>query len=535
MRENTFDSIIKKITIRLFIFIFLLNITPAFPEDSSNIEVLLSSNNSIYLGTLKNIQSNSKKTLNLNFINNMKEEDLKKFFANLEKNKVPFLITLGQQASLLARENLPTVPVLYSLVNSPRAIGFNFKSNTCGVHIDVPIQEFFRVVKEIKPNTKTIATIYTGNAGEFFTNEADYSDSQYGILFQKIKLENKNEFAQSVNSLKGKIDVFYIVPDSIYTQENFEIISNFAKENKIILMTQIPFIVNVGTTFSITPYYARVGTLIGDLANEILSGKIECKNGYATSVKEFSLSLNKTYAIESGITLPEHIIRRAENSRLLIEGIRLFEKGNLEISNIIMAKILKDDPDNYTAFFYKNYINQKMNGDKIENFLMRAEEYKNAKNYKKERELYSQILKLQPDNKQTKQAMSDSLLLESESERLEGQKLEANNLPFLALQKYLNSLQILDTNSKTKSDLVLLRQKEIKNTPAYIQKGKSLYEVRKYSEAEEMFQNILLVEPDNKNAKTYLRLSKEKKMAMLKYENCIKDADKKCHLLWEKR
>ena len=44
-----------------------------------------------------------------------------------------------------------------------------------------------------------------------------------------------------------------------------------------------------------------------------------------------------------------------------------------------------------------------MNGDKIENFLMRAEEYKNAKNYKKERELYSQILKLQPDNKQTKQ------------------------------------------------------------------------------------------------------------------------------------
>jgi hypothetical protein len=49
-----------------------------------------------------------------------------------------------------------------------------------------------------------------------------------------------------------------------------------------------------------------------------------------------------------------------------------------------------------------------------------------------------------------------------------------------------------------------------------------------------MFQNILLVEPDNKNAKEYLRLSKEKKMAMLKYENCIREADKKCYLLWEK-
>ena len=103
------------------------------------------------------------------------------------------------------------------------------------------------------------------------------------------------------------------------------------------------------------------------------------------------------------------------------------------------------------------------------------------------------------------------------------------------MQKYLNSLRILDLNTKAKANLARLRTKETQNISIYTQTGKSLYEVRKYSEAEEMFQNILLVDPENKNVKEYLRLSKEKKIAMLKYENCLRDADKKCYLLWEKK
>ena len=518
---------------KYFLILILILNTSLFSEEDS-IEILLSSNNSIYLTTLQSIQSTSKRKLNLNFINSMNESQMKDFFSALEKRKVPFLITLGPQASLLAKENLKITPILYSLLNSPRALGFNYKSNTCGVHMDVPIQDFFRALKDIKPEAKTIASFYSNPTGELLVNEADYSDSLHGIIFQKIKVENKNDFSEKLVALKGNIDAFYIVPDSIYTQENFEMLSKFAKENKIILMTQIPFIVNIGTTFSITPYYARVGTFIGDMANEILAGKLECKNGYASAVKEFSLSLNKTYAQESGIDFPTNILNRAENSRLLIEGIHFYEKGNLDVSSLVMEKILKEDPTNFIAFYYKNFINQRINGDKIQDFFNRAKEFRNAKNYKKERDLYLQILSLQPENQNAKLGFQEALVLESESEREDGERQESNHQIFTALQKYLVSLKILDSNAKSKANLTRLRQKELKNIPAYIQKGKGLYESRKYGESEDMFQNILLVEPENKNAKEYLRLSKEKKIAMLKYENCIREMDKKCYLLWGK-
>ena len=519
--------------IKLCLLFFLFFSMQISPEEES-LEILLSSNNSIYLSTLQSIQSTSKRKLNLNFTNSMNESELKDFFSSLEKKKAPLLITLGQQASLTAKENLANVSILYSLMNAPRALGFNYKSNTCGIHIDVPIQEIFRALKDIKPEAKNIAAFYSNNAGELLVNEADYTDSLHGIIFHKIKIESKSDFTEKLFELKNKIDAFYIVPDAIYTEDNFEILSKFAKENKIVLMTQIPFIVNVGTTFSITPYYARVGTFIGELANEVLAGKVDCKYGYANSVKEFSLSLNKSFAEESGIALPANILKRAENSRLLIEGIHFYERGNLDVSNLVMEKILKEDPTNFTAFYYKNFINQRINGDKIAEFFRQAKDFRTAKNYKKEREKYNLILSLQSDNQNAKLGFQESLVLESESEREEGERLESGNQFFAAIQKYLNSVKILDTNTKSKANLTRIRQKEIRNVPAYIQKGKESYENRKYGESEEMFQNILLVEPENKNAKEYLRLSKEKKMAMLKYENCIREADKKCYLLWEK-
>jgi tetratricopeptide (TPR) repeat protein len=237
---------------------------------------------------------------------------------------------------------------------------------------------------------------------------------------------------------------------------------------------------------------------------------------------------------ESGIDFPTNILNRAENSRLLIEGIHFYEKGNLDVSSLVMEKILKEDPTNFTAFYYKNFINQRINGDKIQDFFNRAKEFRNAKNYKKERDLYLQILSLQPENQNAKLGFQEALVLESESEREDGERQESNHQIFTALQKYLVSLKILDSNAKSKANLTRLRQKELKNIPAYIQKGKGLYESRKYGESEDMFQNILLVEPENKNAKEYLRLSKEKKIAMLKYENCIREMDKKCYLLWGK-
>ena len=132
---------------KYFLILILILNTSLFSEEDS-IEILLSSNNSIYLTTLQSIQSTSKRKLNLNFINSMNESQMKDFFSALEKRKVPFLITLGPQASLLAKENLKITPILYSLLNSPRALGFNYKSNTCGVHMDVPIQDFFRALKD---------------------------------------------------------------------------------------------------------------------------------------------------------------------------------------------------------------------------------------------------------------------------------------------------------------------------------------------------------------------------------------------------
>ena len=72
----------KKI-LQVCFYFFLISFS-IFADDNSSVDVLLSSNNSVYLSTLQSIQSSSKKNLNLNFTNSMSEKELKVFFSNLE-------------------------------------------------------------------------------------------------------------------------------------------------------------------------------------------------------------------------------------------------------------------------------------------------------------------------------------------------------------------------------------------------------------------------------------------------------------------
>lgn len=60
-----------------------------------------------------------------------------------------------------------------------------------------------------------------------------------------------------------------MVNDPLYSNVEFEQLSEFAKKNNIILMTSFPALVKVGATFGISPDYSKIGVLTGQIANRI--------------------------------------------------------------------------------------------------------------------------------------------------------------------------------------------------------------------------------------------------------------------------
>ncbi len=526
----------KYIFIKLFFYILLLfSLMPNAIFSNAEINVLLSSNSSTNITTLNSLQSKIDFPIKLSFLSSMNEEEQTNYFKLIEASKTPFIITIGNQASLKAKENLSDVKILFSYVNAPSTHNFSSEKNVCGVHTDISIKEYFKIINEILKVDKKIVSFYSTKAGEFYASEGEYYELLFDLDYRKIFIQNKNSLQENLEALKGNVNAIYIVNDPIYSSENFQILSNFAKENKIILFSQIPFIVQIGATFSLTPYFARVGVHLAELANRINAGSFECQNSKGILIKEFFISVNNDFAIQSKVQLPDSLIKRSQNSKFIVEGINSFEEGNFELSETIFDKVLKIDPTDSVALNYKSEINLQRKGINVQGFLIQAEEAQKKGNLSKARELYKRIISVQPNNQIAIDKVEQIQILESENERAAAEQLDRNGDFYGAISRYNSAISILSSNGKAKSALENLRQRERKNIPNYLVLATKFYNQRKYTEAELGFNKILAIDPSDKSALEYLKLSGEKKISMKKFENCIASNDRKCKLIWNNK
>ncbi len=515
------------------LFFYLCFIFGIFSE--TEIPVLLSSNSSSYITTLNSFQSKFDYPIKLKFLSSLNDEEQIEYFNEIEKNSPPFIITIGNQATFKARDNLINTKIIFTYVNSPSSNNFSSEKNLCGIHTDISIKEYFQVLKEISPKVKKVISFYSNKIGEFYSNEGEYYELAYDLDYRKISIQNKNSITKFLQSNQNEIDAIYLVNDPIYTPENFQVISDFAKKNKIILFSQIPFIVQLGATFSLTPFFSRVGIGLAELSKKVQSNEFDCKNAKGLSIKEFFLSVNQEYSNQSGILIPDSILKRSENSRLIVEAINSYEEGNVELSETIFDKVLKKDAKDIVANSYKTEINLQRKGINIDKLFIIAEEEYKKKNLSLARETYKKILSVQPNNQFAKEKYEYLIFLNSEQDRIEGDRLERNGLILEAINKYSSSIVILPSNSKSKASLDNLRSKEKKNLSGYFVLALRQYNHREYDTAETSFKKILAINPGDKNANEYLKLTSEKKESMKKFETCYEQNDKKCKLIWQRK
>jgi ABC-type uncharacterized transport system substrate-binding protein len=524
----------KKIICKLilYIYFFLINVS-IYSFDEKPIPVLISSNSTNYIKLLNQLQIYFKRNLDLHFISSLEEEEESKLYDEISKDSPKFIITLGNLATNNSIILNSEIPILYSMVTAAPILDTPKNRKICGLNTDVPIKEFFITLKEINKDYKNVISFYSNKNSEFLTNEGIYEADRYDINFFPIKVNSKEDLREYIEKSTLKIDAIYLLPDPIYDKETFTFISNYSINKKIILMTQIPYLINLGVTFSITPFYNRSGIYLSEIAEKLYDDPSFCINNKLFPNKEFSFNLNLEYSKLSNIEIPQYIINRSNNNNRIVEGINQYEKGNFEISLAIMNKILDIDSNNKIAQFYRDTINESLNGEKLKILFLEAKENHDQKKYSKEREVYKNILTIFPSSKEAKLGIEKSFYMESEEKREEAKKFELSNEISLAINKYLDSLKLYKNNEKTKNDLKILRGKEITKIPIYKELGFKHYNERNYEDAEHQFTKILLIDPSNRQADEYKKLSINKKIGMKRYLECIKNNDKKCTLIWE--
>ncbi|PNV73603.1 ABC transporter substrate binding protein [Leptospira inadai] len=497
-------------------------VSPKFSNDlfsapgilPGNIEILLSSDNTIYEQALYGIQSTLEHPVRVSYVDLIQSEnkDISNYFRELEAANTKLLIAIGPIALKLASESITKIPIIFTMVSNPKSFGMN-SSNICGVGMDISIAEFFKAIKELSPNAEKVITFYSQPEGEFFATEGDYVDLKYRLLFSKWKVGEEN-FRSSLDRLKGEYDAFIIIKDPLYNRAIFEELSAFARKNKIILGAPFPALVRAGTTFGISPEYNKLGIETGELANRILSEKSSCKTEKFILPDKPAFFLNENYASESGLNIPNEMKERAKLTQLFTVGINLLNEGKLKSARVIFETILKKDPNNQSVSSYLQLVIEKMTGGKTKELLLSAEEYYKKGNYPQARIEYQKVLFINPNLQIAKEGLSTATFAQSESERISAERLARTGKVFDAIKMYLSSLRTYPQNSKSIGELNHIRVSELSKISDYLKEGINLYSQREYENSIRLFEHILLIDPSDKRAQEYLRLSNKKREAI---------------------
>ena len=393
-------------------------------SNPKKILALLSSDTDIYARNLNGIQSRLRSELKINYLDNLtdQEEEIAAYFARLEKSETALVLTIGPRATRVALRHLKKIPVLFSMVQTPRNLG-PLLGQSCGVAMDIPMSEYFKALKEISPRAKRVAAFYSTEQGRFLAGEGEYNDLRHGLYFEKIKVNRKVDMEKILNDIGPGLDAVFLVPDPLYDRTRFGLLSNFCKKNGIILMTGYTSLMRAGATFAITPDYNQIGEMAGDMANRILSGQSACNDEGVLFSNKSIFYLNEAFASQSNIKIPRAVSERARLTRLLNAGILLYGKGKLKSSRIVFETVLKKYPENKIALSYKEKLQDMETGARTGKLMGEARAFIKAKNYAPAISAYRKVLELNPRHRAARIELARSRRLKSEEERARGNSL----------------------------------------------------------------------------------------------------------------
>lgn len=237
-------------------------------------------------------------------------------FASADLDLVLGVATPTSQAVAKAITTTPIVftavtdPVGARLVDDAEAPG----ANVTGVSDMLPMQPHLDLIKQVVPDVKTIGVLY--NAGEsnsvFSIKQEKEAAAAMGIKVVEATASNSSEVKAAADSLVGRVDAISVLTDNTVVSA-LESVIKVCQQNDIPLISGDTDSVERGSAAAYAFDYKDLGLQAGYMAADILGGTAVSEIPVQFAEK-LQLSVNPASAKEMGVTLPDDILSKADNT-----------------------------------------------------------------------------------------------------------------------------------------------------------------------------------------------------------------------------
>ena len=236
-------------------------------------------------------------------------------FASSDKDLFVAIATPPAQALAQA---ITDRPILFSGVTDPVAAGLvkDVKApggNVSGASDANPPKAVLELIKEIKPETKTVGIVYTSSEAnsEVQTKQAQEAAAALDLEIKTVTVTNSNEVQQAAASLD--VDAFYVGNDNNVVSAIEGIIQEAEKKGAIVV-TSDEDSVNRGAAAAISIDYHQQGRDTAKLAVQILKDGKDVGTIPVLFPKDLALVVNPAAAEKQGSKIPESVKSKASKT-----------------------------------------------------------------------------------------------------------------------------------------------------------------------------------------------------------------------------
>ncbi len=206
-----------------------------------------------------------------------------------------------------AKQSVPNKNIIFSAVTDPVESGIvsakDEITNITGVTDAVSSKEQLKSFLKIFPDVKTIGTIYSTSESnsKVQIDELKKACDELGLELKVTGINNINDIAQAIASMKDEIDAYYAITDNTVASA-IPVISETLIENKIPSLSAEEGQVENGLLMSEGVNYYEHGRQAGEMAIKILNGE-DIKNLPVEDNKTTSRKINEDTAKKIGVEI----------------------------------------------------------------------------------------------------------------------------------------------------------------------------------------------------------------------------------------
>jgi len=208
---------------------------------------------------------------------NLKSEGPDNSIAKLKLLHPDLVISVGSPATILVKQNLPDLPLIFSTVLNPQTSGIidagDSMPDITGASLDIPIDIQFQKFKMIYNDIRRIGVIYTEQT-EPLIEEARRIAPELELELIAIKIDSDRELPTALDSLCRIVDgIWTTADDLIYTPQATKFMILVSLRNKKPIMGFSPSFVKSGALLGLNYDYKDIGRRAGGLAMRYLLGE----------------------------------------------------------------------------------------------------------------------------------------------------------------------------------------------------------------------------------------------------------------------